>query len=60
MQSLRSASHGRLAAIARRRTAWNVSTIRAGVLSMLRVIDKISLSKVAAIFTPYGSSNEGN
>jgi hypothetical protein len=40
------------------RTAWNVSTLRAGVLSTLRVIDYISLSKVAAIFSPTSSPGE--
>jgi hypothetical protein len=42
------------------RTAWNVSTIRAGVLCTLRVIDHISLLKVAAIFSPNGPSRENN
>jgi hypothetical protein len=42
------------------RTAWNVSMIRPGVLSTLRVIDHISLLKVAAIFSPTGPSREGS
>jgi hypothetical protein len=42
------------------RTAWNVSTLRAGVLCTLRVIDHISLRKVAMIFPPDGLSLEDN